>query len=106
MSDGKLVTIKCVPTGGLEMQIAIMLGTPPLNKDPTCHCVPILDSFGDDTNPNLSYLVMPFLRNYYNPPFECVEDVLEFGEQLLEVSMNSIIDGTRLTRLDQRTNAI
>ncbi|KAI0724168.1 kinase-like domain-containing protein [Fomitopsis betulina] len=83
-SDGKLVTIKCVPTDRLEIRIAMFLGTPPLSDDPTNHCVPILDTFEDETNPNTSYIVMPLLRDYDNPAFESVEDVLDFGEQLLE----------------------
>lgn len=81
----------------------MLLGTSPLNEDPTCHCVPILDVFEDDANANVSYIVMPFLRNYCNPPFECVEDVLDFGEQLLEVSM---VDLTRLAWLIYHVNAI
>ncbi|KAI0724147.1 hypothetical protein C8Q72DRAFT_961689 [Fomitopsis betulina] len=90
MSDGKLVMIKCVPTDGLELRIALFLGTPPLSEDPTNHCVPILDTFEDETNPRSSYIVMPLFRNFDDPPFENVEDVLEFGEQLLEVSMSEI----------------
>ena len=82
------------------MQIAMKLGTPPLSEDPSCHSVPILDLFGDDTDPNFSFLVMPFLRNFYNPPFECVEDVLDFGEQLLEVSTKFTTDNSQLTRPD------
>ncbi|EPT00389.1 hypothetical protein FOMPIDRAFT_1049710 [Fomitopsis schrenkii] len=84
ISDGKLVTIKCVTTGCLEMRIAMMLGMPPLSEDPTNHCVSLLDVFEDAANTNVSYIVMPFLRDFDNPPFECVEDVLDFGEQLLE----------------------
>ena len=87
ISDGKLVTIKCLLTDGLEIRIALMLGTPPLSEDPINHSVPILDTFEDLTNPNVSYIVMPLLRDFDDPPFESVEDVFEFGEQLLEVGM-------------------
>ncbi|KAI0724169.1 kinase-like domain-containing protein [Fomitopsis betulina] len=84
ISDGKLVITKCVPTDGLELQIAMFVGTPPLSDDPTNHCVPVLDSFEDATNPSASYIVMPLLRYFDDPSFESIEDVLEFGEQLLE----------------------
>lgn len=95
ISDGKLVTIKCVTTGCLEMRIAMMLGMPPLSEDPTNHCVSLLDVFEDAANTNVSYIVMPFLRDFDNPPFECVEDVLDFGEQLLEVSTSIMTHITR-----------
>ena len=62
-----------------------MLGTPPLSENPSNHSVPILDTFEDETNSTVSYIVMPLLRDFDNPPFESVDDVLEFGEQLLEV---------------------
>lgn len=91
ISDGKLVVIKCLPTDGLEIRIALMLGTPPLSEDPTNHSVPVIDTFEDATNPNVSYIVMPLLRDFDDPPFESVEDVLEFGEQLLEVGMTMMI---------------
>ena len=92
--DGKLVTIKCLPTDGLEIRIALMLGTPPLSEDPSNHSVPILDTFEDETNAEVSYIVMPLLRNFDNPPFESVEDVLEFGEQVLEVSISMLINNS------------
>jgi len=84
MSDGKLVSIKRVHTGSTESHIATMLCSPPLNDDPTNHCVPILDMFEDDEDAVASYMVMPFLRHFDDPPFECVDDVLDFGEQMLE----------------------
>lgn len=94
-SDGKLVKIKCVPTDGLEIRIAMMLSTPPLSEDSTNHSVPILDTFEDEANPNVSYIVMPLLRHFDDPAFESVEDVLEFGEQLLEVSMSIITNNVQ-----------
>ncbi|KAH9920912.1 kinase-like domain-containing protein [Fomitopsis serialis] len=84
MSDGKLVSIKRIRTGSTESRIATILCSPPLNDDPTNHCVPILDMFEDDEDAVASYMVMPFLRHFDDPPFECVDDVLDFGEQMLE----------------------
>ena len=53
--------------------------------DPTNHSVPILDTFEDSINKSISYLVMPFLRLTDSPPFEVVEEVLDFVDQILEV---------------------
>ncbi len=49
------------------------------------HSVPVLDTFEDLVDKSISYLVMPFLRLADNPPFEVVEEVLDFADQLLEV---------------------
>jgi hypothetical protein len=53
--------------------------------DPANHSVPILDTFEDLVDKSISYLVMPFLRLTDNPPFEVVEEVLDFVDQILEV---------------------
>ncbi len=53
--------------------------------DPANHSVPILDTFEDPVDKSISYLVMPFLRLTDNPPFEVVEEVLDFADQILEV---------------------
>ena len=55
--------------------------------DPANHSVPILDTFGDPVDKTISYLVMPFLRLTDNPPFEVVDEVLDFADQILEVRL-------------------
>ena len=65
--------------------------------DPMNHSVPILDTFGDPVDKSTSYLVMPFLRLIDNPPFEVVEEVLDFVDQILEVR-----SGFELTKLRRR----
>jgi hypothetical protein len=82
ISDGKLVYIKQVQTGDLESRIALMLSA---LDDPANHSVPILDTFVDHVDESVSYIVMPFLRSFDNPPFEIVEEVLDFADQVLEV---------------------
>ncbi|KAH9920914.1 kinase-like domain-containing protein [Fomitopsis serialis] len=84
MSDGKLVSIKLVRTGSLEMRIALYLCTPPLCEDIKNHCVPLLDLFEDNKDASRSYMVTPFLRDFDDPLFDCVNDVLDLGEQYLE----------------------
>ncbi|KAI0258295.1 kinase-like domain-containing protein [Gloeopeniophorella convolvens] len=81
ISDGKLVYIKQFETDDLESRIAMMLGA---LEDPTNHSVPILDTFVDDADETISYIVMPFLRLSDSPPFDFVEELLDFVDQILE----------------------
>jgi hypothetical protein len=82
MSDGRLVYIKEVQTGDSESSMALILRA---IDDPANHSVPILDTFEDPVDKSISYLVMPFLRLSDDPPFEVVEEVLDFADQILEV---------------------
>jgi len=88
------VYIKEVRTGDLESSIALMLSA---IDGPTNHSVPILDTFEDLVDKSISYLVMPFLRLTDNPPFQVVEEVLDFADQILEVR-----SGHELTKLCHR----
>lgn len=63
-----------------------MLSSPELLADPRNHSVPILDHFQDPDNPNISYIVMPFLRLFDDPGFFSVQDAIDFVDQILEVS--------------------
>ena len=74
--------LKEVRTGDLESSIALMLSA---INDPANHSVPIIDTFEDLVDKSISYLVMPFLRLIDDPPFEVVEEVLDFVDQILEV---------------------
>ncbi len=62
-----------------------MLSSSRFSEDPRNHCVPILDYFVDEDDTSISYMVMPFLRLTNNPPFETVNDIIDFGNQLLQV---------------------
>lgn len=85
ISDGQLVYIKRIPTGSEEGRIATMLVGDSLKNDARNHCVPVLDLFQDDEDETLSYMVMPFLRDLIGTPFETVDDVVDFVDQILEV---------------------
>ena len=82
MSDNKMVYIKRVRTGVEEQSIAAYFSEIP--HDPRNHCVPILESFQDDDDPAISYIVMPFLRPMDDPEFYFVNDVVDCVDQLLE----------------------
>ena len=85
MSDGTMVYIKRVKTGDDESRIATMLWSEDLRRNPWNHSVPVLDLFQDDDDPSISYLIMPFLRLIDRPPFDLVEEVVDFVDQILEV---------------------
>ena len=80
-----MVQIKKVKTDDEESRIARMFSTEPLRSDPRNHCVPILESFQDDQDADVTYLVMPWLRSMDDPPFELVGDVVDFADQIIEV---------------------
>lgn len=84
VSDGLMVNIKLVMTGN-EPDIAKSLSQPPLCDYPQNHSVPILDHFPSEESPELSFIVMPFLRAIDDPPFYFVDEVIDFVDQVLEV---------------------
>ncbi|KAI0310988.1 hypothetical protein OF83DRAFT_1152991 [Amylostereum chailletii] len=83
ISDGKLVYIKRVSTGNQESTVATMLSASDLRDDPNNHSVPILETFSDDQDPSISYMVMPFLRRITGPAFSTVGEVIDFVDQVL-----------------------
>lgn len=83
--DGCLVCIKRVRTGSEEARLVSKLSQPELRGDSRNHCVPVLDQFEDPDDPSISYVIMPFLRPFDDPPFETVLDLMDFVTQLLEV---------------------
>ena len=86
LSDQRLVFIKRVRTQSSELKIARFLSAPETLEDPNNHCVTLIDSFPDDNEPWISFMVMQFLRNFDDPPFHAVEEALDFMKQVLEVN--------------------
>ena len=86
-SDDEQVLLKKVETGGSEIRLALYLSSPELREDPRNHCVPILDHFQDDADESITYIVMPLLRGFDNPKFGSVNELLDFGDQIFEVSL-------------------
>ncbi len=52
----------------------------------------MLDIFSDDENPNIEYIVMPLLREFYDPPFEVVSEAVDFMKQTLTVSSIVVVN--------------
>lgn len=70
-----------------EAEIAVKLSAENTRMDPRNHCVPIIDVFAaGGLEPGLMFLTMPLLRAFNDPPFIAVEEVVEFIDQILEVS--------------------
>ncbi|KAJ8481569.1 hypothetical protein ONZ51_g5906 [Trametes cubensis] len=84
MSDGKLVYVKRIDKNSQELQIISFLSSEEMRRDPRNHCVPLLDTIPDPSDPNTAYIVMPFLRYVDSPGFVLVDDVLECLDQVLE----------------------
>lgn len=97
LSDNQLICIKRVLTASHEISIACHLSRDEVRSDPRNHSVPILDTFQDDEDDRISYLVMPFLRPMDNPPFEVVQDVADFVDQILEVRYSETTPPAALT---------
>ncbi|TDL21468.1 hypothetical protein BD410DRAFT_749596 [Rickenella mellea] len=82
--DGERVVIKVVPSSSNELRIARSLTTADKLQDPRNHCVPILDHFPDAADASKHFMVMPMLRNFEDPPFVFVSEVLDLVEQILQ----------------------
>jgi serine/threonine protein kinase len=85
VKDNVAVVIKRVQADDDESLITRMLSSPERRKDPHNHAVPVLDYFVDDDNPSQAFLVMPLLRPFDSPPFDTVNEALDFVRQILEV---------------------
>ncbi|OCB87840.1 hypothetical protein A7U60_g4974 [Sanghuangporus baumii] len=82
--DGKIVAVKRTP-GLFEAKIACMLSSVDRLQDPMNHCVPIYDYFPDIREQHGgSFIVMPLLRAFNDPPFVYVDEVVDFVRQMLQ----------------------
>ena len=85
IADGQPVCLKTIVASSDESRIALSFSDGAIKDDPHNHCAPVLDLFPDEHDPNTSILVMPRLREFDEPPFEYVQDVVDVVDQLLEV---------------------
>lgn len=83
--NGRNVVIKQIYTDNEELAIACYFSSHDIRSDPRNHCVPVIDAFVDSMDPRIAFIVMPLLRGLDDPPFELVDDVLEFADQVMEV---------------------
>jgi len=64
--------------------IGQFLSSADLRADPANHCVPILDVFPDPRGSDFTFIVMPLLRRWHDPPFRIFGEFVVFVAQLLE----------------------
>lgn len=85
LSDGALVCILRVLGESVEKSVLMLFSQRDL-RDIRQNCIPpVLDMFQDEEATELWYLVVPFLRPMDDPPFETIDDVVSFTDQVLEV---------------------
>ena len=73
-----------------EVDIATFFSSKELENVPENHCVPILEVLRPPDDNQYVILVMPFLRECLDPPFETVGEVVEFLRQIFEVSFKPL----------------
>jgi hypothetical protein len=87
MADGKFVLLKCFQKSiyPYEVEISTFFSLPPLAEDPQNHCVPVYEvlRFPDDDDKVI--IVMPLLREYRDPRFDTIGEVVEFFSQIFGV---------------------
>ncbi|KAH9888338.1 kinase-like domain-containing protein [Cubamyces lactineus] len=81
LKDNKLVAIKQFRNDTQEARIAQFLSS---ITDPLNHCVTIHEVLSDPFDPQLSLMVMPYLRPCRDPDFATIGDVVDFVNQTLE----------------------
>lgn len=90
VSDNQVVCIKRLEDDHNELKIALMFSSEATRRHTTNHVVPIQDHFQDDEDEAISYVVIPFLRAIDDPPFETVDDIVQFCDQILEASLRYV----------------
>ncbi|KAI0345516.1 hypothetical protein BDW22DRAFT_883319 [Trametopsis cervina] len=80
--SGQLVCIKGVQSSLQEHCILQQFADHPGHSQN--HCVPLLDVFQDPDDPEVTYMVMPYLHPINKPPFVTVGEVMDFVGQMLE----------------------
>ncbi|KAL0952417.1 hypothetical protein HGRIS_006691 [Hohenbuehelia grisea] len=86
VSDGKRVMLKRYDKSihPHEADIAQFLSSEQLLSDPGNHCVPIYEVLQVPDSAEELILVMPELRDYGNPEFETLGELVEFFRQIFE----------------------
>ncbi|TBU39410.1 kinase-like domain-containing protein [Dichomitus squalens] len=80
-SDQFRVAIKSTRNDTREIHIARYLTEQHSARN---HCVPVLDIRQDPLEPHMSLMVMPHLRQFYDPDFGTIDEVMDFIRQSLE----------------------
>ena len=76
------MAVKSCTNDSQEIEIVRYLTT---LQDLRNHCVQMLDAFPDSLDPDVTLLVMPYLRPCNDPAFGNVGEIMDFVDQTLEV---------------------
>jgi len=82
--DGVSVFIKRVIEDATEIDVQQYLSLGERKHDPENHSCPILEVFRDSEDEGYKYTILPILRDFNDPPFYAVVEVLDFMQQTLE----------------------
>ncbi len=99
-----------------ELPILRIFNAPSVRSLPNNRTVPILETIHLEHDPEKRVIiVMPFLRWFFDPPFETLHQILDACQQLLSVpyirivtplNSNNVISGPRFhSRASRRTQA-
>ncbi|KIJ23780.1 hypothetical protein M422DRAFT_195503, partial [Sphaerobolus stellatus SS14] len=97
--DNVKVIPKKVKTNTEEIAVGRYFSSPLLRQDPRNHCVPIFDVIPLPETDEETLIVIPFLRQFSDPPFEFKSEYLEIVTQLLEgclFFLNIAMDASQL----------
>ncbi|TFY60102.1 hypothetical protein EVJ58_g5351 [Rhodofomes roseus] len=85
-SDGSLVIMKKVTVDShpFELEVGQFLSSDEITSDPRNHCVRIMDVLSDPSEPNVSIVVLPYLRAFNDPEFLTFREALACLKQLIE----------------------
>ncbi|TFK74315.1 hypothetical protein BDN72DRAFT_833667 [Pluteus cervinus] len=82
--DGKRVLLKRIVKSDHPFEVGLtkLLSAEPLSADPLNHCVPVLDEISPPNEPDVTYLVLPFLQQLTCLPFDTFGEIVDFVKQL------------------------
>ena len=81
--DGEKVVLKRVLAMGEEIRIALHLSPIQMRSDPRNRTVSVLDVIPVHNDPEVVFLVLPYLRGFHSPPFhhDCQGESVEAFRQ-------------------------
>ena len=85
LSDGVLVQIQQIRRGTEEAQSLALSFSSDVQSALKRHLTPVFDTFDDESDQDIIYVVTPFLRPMDSPPFDTTSDIICFTTQVLDV---------------------
>lgn len=87
ISDGSQVMLKkLVNSSGKEATIGHLFSSEPQRSNPSNHCIPLLEVLSIPEE-HTTFLVLPFLSDWDNPPLETIGEAVAFFKQIFQVSL-------------------